>query len=112
MCLRPCVCACTRAALFVSVESNSRLKGESISIFAMHFYTIAACPAVFEKQRMTDGERGREWRDGCWQREDCSFRFDVEAKMYLQGESVYINAPGIFFLTLTSRGQKAEMQSS
>lgn len=86
MCLRPCVCACTRAALFVSVESNSRLKGESISIFAMHFYTIAACPAVFEKQRMTDGERGREWRDGCWQREGCSFRFDVEAKMYLQGE--------------------------
>lgn len=80
------VCACTHGALFVSVESNSRLRGESISIFAMHFHTIAACPAVFEKQRMTDGERGRKRREGCRQREVCSFLFDVEAEMYLQGE--------------------------
>lgn len=76
VCLR--LRARTYVALFVSVESNSRLKGESISIFAMHFYAIAACPAVFEKQRKTDWEGGCEWREGCLQSEDCSFRFEVQ----------------------------------
>lgn len=29
--------------MFVSVKSNARLEGESISIFAIYFYTIAGC---------------------------------------------------------------------
>lgn len=29
--------------MFVSVKSNARLEGESISIFALYFYTIAGC---------------------------------------------------------------------
>lgn len=83
--------------MFVSVESNSRLKRESISIFAVHFYTIAACSAIFENREWQTEKEGRaQGERGCERKEDFSFRFDVEAKnLFTREKSVSINAPGI-----------------
>lgn len=44
--------------VFVSDESNSRLKRERISIFAVHFYTIAACSAIFENRKWQTEKEG------------------------------------------------------
>lgn len=93
-CVYLCACVHVHDSVFASVKRNARLEGESISIFAIYFCTIAGCSTVFETENDRQNERagrerGQRVEKGllillcCW------------GRIYLQGKSGNMNAPEI-----------------
>lgn len=88
------MCACAWFWVFASVKRNARLEGESISIFAIYFCTIAGCSTVFETENDRQNERaGRE--RGQWVEKGLLILLCCWGRIYLQGKSVNSNAPEI-----------------
>lgn len=74
------MCACAWFWVFASVKRNARLEGESISIFAIYFCTIAGCSTVFETENDRQNERAGREREASEWRKDCSLCFAAEVE--------------------------------